>query len=106
VADSQREAEETAQIREASSAHSPTQPCHTQPWHNQGHTPRLAHPEEAPETYTERQRRHMPRPCLPLTAKLQSHSQERPQPNHQAKKEHNDTKAGKPAMARHDHAMA
>jgi len=103
-----QEAEETKttqRIREAPPTHRPTQPSHTQPQHNQRHTPRLTHPQEATQTHTERQRRPMPRPSLPLPSELQPHHQERTQPNHQAQTEHNDKEAGKPSMARHDDTM-
>ena len=48
----------------------------------------------------------MRRPSIPIEAKLQPHSQERPQPNHQAETKHNHPKTWKPTMARHAHPMA
>jgi len=48
----------------------------------------------------------MRRPSIPIEAKLQPHSQERPQPNHQAETKHNHPKAWKPTMARHAHPLA
>ena len=48
----------------------------------------------------------MRRPSIPIEAKLQPHSQERPQPNHQAETKHNHPKTWKPTMARHAHPLA
>ena len=48
----------------------------------------------------------MRRPSIPFKAKLQPHSQERPQPNHQTETKHNHPKTWKPTMARHAHPMA
>jgi len=48
-----QEAEETKttqRIREASPAHRSAQPSHPQPQHNERHTPRLPHPQEASQT--------------------------------------------------------
>jgi len=106
VANRQRETEETAQIRKAPPDHRPSQPSHPQPEHNERHTPRLTVPKGTSETHTERRRRHMSRRRLPVATELQPHRQERPQPNHHAKKQYDHAETWKPSMARHDHAMA
>ncbi len=106
MANSQRETEETTQIREASRTHRPNQPSHPEPQHNRRHKTRFTHSRQTSETYTQRRWRHMSRLCLPLKIELQPHRQERPHTNHQTQTEHDQTETWKPTMARHDHAMA
>jgi hypothetical protein len=105
MADRQRETE-TAQVPEAPPTHRPSQPRDPQPEHNQRHPTRLTHPQDTSQTLTQKQRRPMRRPSIPLKTKLQPHSHERPYANHQTETKHNHTKTRQPTMARHDHPMA
>jgi len=98
MADYQEQAE-APRIPETPPTHRPPEPSHPKPEHNQRRPTRLTNPQEAPQTRTQRQRRPMRRPSLPLKAKLQPHRQERPHPSNQAEKEHDHTETRQPTMA-------